>query len=468
MKKWDKIIYIFFLLLPIVDLCTSLITKFTSASITPGLIVKGIILIFCILYVFVFSKSKYKKKTVVYLCLLLFFGITYFLAKNYTFSIVKFLNEIKYAFKYFYFPVMICGVLNMVDDYKPSKELVIKILISNAVIYTILMIIPYITSTGFNSYTEYWLYKGESGWFFSANEVGAVLTLLLICIYYFINYRKKWYIILVFPLLISIAIIGTKVSFLGLLIMTFFCLIATLINKKEAIIPCVIVGLFLFSSLFFSPIFNNYTNLKSNINNNQDNQGISGINQNSDSNINNNNNNNNSSKFDDVHKQNEEKNDSNNLNEINEFEDLISNRFVASKLKILLSGRDRFLINNINVYANSNLSDKLFGLGWNDRPEINYTVSKKVIEIDVADIFIHYGIIGFLIYFLPLFYCLVLGIINIKYFTIETWLSFLTLMTEMGISIFAGHVLSAPAVSTYLVLLIGLMMITIREKKEKK
>ena len=250
--------------------------------------------------------------------------------------------------------------------------------------------------------------------------------------------------------------------------MTFFCLIATLINKKEAIIPCVIVGLFLFSSLFFSPIFNNYTNLKSNINNNQDNQDISGINQNSDSNINNNNNNNNSSKFDDVHKQNEEKNDSNNLNEINEFEDLISNRFVASKLKILLSGRDRFLINNINVYANSNLSDKLFGLGWNDRPEINYTVSKKVIEIDVADIFIHYGIIGFLIYFLPLFYCLVLGIINIKYFTIETWLSLLTLMTEMGISIFAGHVLSAPAVSTYLVLLIGLMMITIREKKEKK
>ena len=82
---------------------------------------------------------------------------------------------------------MICGVLNMVDDYKPSKELVIKILISNAVIYTILMIIPYITSTGFNSYTEYWLYKGESGWFFSANEVGAVLTLLLICIYYFIS-----------------------------------------------------------------------------------------------------------------------------------------------------------------------------------------------------------------------------------------------------------------------------------------
>ena len=443
MKKWDKIIYIFFLLLPIVDLCTSLITKFTSASITPGLIVKGIILIFCILYVFVFSKSKYKKKTVIYLCLLLFFGITYFLAKNYTFSVVKFLNEIKYAFKYFYFPVMICGVLNMVDDYKPSKELVIKILISNAVIYTILMIIPYITSTGFNSYTEYWLYKGESGWFFSANEVGAVLTLLLICIYYFINYRKKWYIILVFPLLISIAIIGTKVSFVGLLIMTFFCLIATLINKKEAIIPCVIVGLFLFSSLFFSPIFNNYTNLKSNINNNQDNQGISGINQNGDSNINNNN-----SKSDDVHKQNKGKNESNNLNEINEFEDLISNRFVASKLKILLSGRDRFLINNINVYANSNLSDKLFGLGWNDRPEINYTVSKKVIEIDVADIFIHYGIIGFLIYFLPLFY--------------------LTLMTEMGISIFAGHVLSAPAVSTYLVLLIGLMMITIREKKEKK
>lgn len=474
MKKWDKIIYIFFLLLPIIDLCTSLTTKFTSVSITPGMIVKGITLIICLLYVSFFSKSKYKKETIIYLSLLIFFGVIYFLSKNYVLSIAKIANELKYAFKYFYFPVMICGMLNMIDDYKPSKDLIIKILISNAIIYTILMIVPYITSTSFNSYTEYWLYSGESGWFFSANEVGAILTLLLICVYYFINYRQKWYIILVLPLMISIAIIGTKVSFIGLIIMTFLCLIFMLINKKRKIIPCIIVSLFLLVSLFFSPTFNNFINLKTNTDKN-----ISEIDKTEDTNIDKN-----ISETD----KNEETNIDKNISEIeqteeivennggsnstanviNKLEDLIPIRFVANNLRVLLSNRDTFLINNLNIYINSNLEDKLFGLGWNDRPELNYTISKKMIEIDVADIFIHYGIIGFLIYFLPLLYCFALEIKNIKYFTIETWLSFMTFMVEIGISLFAGHVLSAPTVSIYLVLLIALTMITIYEKKETK
>lgn len=458
MKKNEKIIYYYFLFLPIIDLFTSLIVNFSDIFVTPGMIIKGVTLLCCIVYIFFFSKSRYKKYSIIYLCLLSVFGITYIFFKNYNLSFSTIAYEGKFAFKYFYFPITLLGMLNIFNDFKISKKLIIKILISNAVIYTILMIIPYVTSTGLNSYGDYIIYEGKKGWFYAANEVGAILTLLLISIYYILNYRKKIYIILILPLMISIAIIGTKVSFLGLIIMTILCLVATLINKKrQAIIPCLIVSIFFIVSLFFSPTLTNFTNLKNNFGNNTSKVEIP-------------------EKSNDV-KENDSSESNNNkegiitdkiIYKINKLEDIIPIHFVTQSLRIILSGRDKFLIDNLNVYLTSNIEDKLFGLGWKDREEINYTLSEKLIEIDVADIFIHYGLIGFIIYFLPLLYCIILGIKNIKYFTNETWLSFLTFMTGIGISLFAGHILSAPTVSIYLVLLLGLTIITICEKKEIK
>ena len=87
MKKSERFIYIYFLLLPIIDLFTSLITRFTDISITPGIVFKGITLMGCIVYLFFFSKSKYKRKSIIYLFILLFFGIIYFFSKNYEYNI---------------------------------------------------------------------------------------------------------------------------------------------------------------------------------------------------------------------------------------------------------------------------------------------------------------------------------------------------------------------------------------------
>ena len=148
------------------------------------------------------------------------------------------------------------------------------------------------------------------------------------------------------------------------------------------------------------------------------------------------------------------------------LEDLIPMHFITNNLKLILSDRDVFLLDNLNVYVASNTEDKLFGLGWENRPDIDYTFSKKVIEIDVADIFVHYGIVGFFIYFLPLLYCFILGIKNIKFFNTESWLAILTFMLQIGISLLAGHILSAPTVSIYLILMIGLTMVTVRDNKE--
>lgn len=468
MKKSERFIYIYFLLLPIIDLFTSLMTRFTNISITPGIIFKGITLIGCIVYLFFFSKSKYKIKSIVYLFILLFFGIIYFFSKNYEYSLNIIFTELKYAFKYFYFPVVLCGMLNIFDDFEISKKLIVKILVSNTIIYTVLMIVPYITSTGFNSYDMYWIYKGETGWFYSANETGAILTLLSISIYFILNYRNKIYLPIIFLLMISLSIIGTKVSFIGLIIMTILCLVATLLNQKKNIIkPCILVIVFLVASLFFSPTFDNFMSLKDNSN---DNNQITD-NKNNTKNDNKNNSDSSTNKADSNNNKDSNSNISDNIKEdtkkkLKELEDLIPISFITDNLKFILSNRDVFLLDNLNVYISSNMEDKIFGLGWEERPDIDYTFSKKIIEIDVADIFIHYGIVGFLIYFLPLLYCFILGIKNIKFFNNESWLALLTFMLQIGISLLAGHILSAPTVSIYLILMVGLTMVTVRDNKE--
>ena len=77
----QKIVYIYFLILPFIDLITSLFTKLTSISLSLGIIVKGITIIFVTLYVLFYSKSKYRKRSIIYFFLVLFFLATYFLLK---------------------------------------------------------------------------------------------------------------------------------------------------------------------------------------------------------------------------------------------------------------------------------------------------------------------------------------------------------------------------------------------------
>ena len=96
----------------------------------------------------------------------------------------------------------------------------------------------------------------------------------------------------------------------------------------------------------------------------------------------------------------------------------------------------------------------------------DYDVKKKLIEIDYLDIIIHYGIIGFIVYFLPLIYLFVRMLKEKSKKNPEFWLYLILLLLELMVSSFAGHVLSAPAVSIYLVLV--MYLIKLNKEKYKK
>lgn len=428
MNKKQKAVYIYFIILPFLDLITSLITRFTDMSLSLGMIIKGITLMFSIVYILFCSKSKYRKKSIIYLIVLSIFMLFYLGTKSDIWTLECIINEVVYAFRYFYFPLMILGVLNIFNDFKIDNNFIKRILLINCIIYTFLLIVPYITGTSFNSY-RYNNVFGTNGWFYAANETGVITVILLCSIIYFLDIKKKWKVLLTIPILLSIAIIGTKVSYLGMIIVTIMVAVYFIIkNKKEYFVLPLTLILILMAVCNFSPT---YENLQGSI--------------------------------DRVSNTEETEKDTNNT-----INDIVSNKNIAKIITVALNGREEFFLKNYNIYSNSDVIDKLFGLSWSNRSKINYTFEKKLVEIDYLDIFLHYGIIGFIVYFLPLIYFLIKVLKNIKAATTEARFYLLVLLLALAISCFAGHVLAAPSVSIYLILLIAIIDNDLKKTKQLK
>ena len=430
MNKKQKLIYLYFIILPIIDVITALITRFTDLRLSLGMIVKCLTMIFTILYVFIWSKSKYRKPSIYYIIILAIYGIIYFITKIDILNMHNIIYELSYAFHYLYFPIMIVGVFNVFDDFKMSKETIYKILLINSFIYVALLLIPYFTNTSFNSY-RWNNVKGQNGWFYSANETGAICILLLSSMLHLMDNKKKYKIALTIPMLLSIAFIGTKVSYLGMIIVTILVVLTFMIReKKDAfILPIILIAILL--------IICNFSPALSNLENRID-------------------------QIDDTNDTAERK------YRYEKIDDLVKNKQASKIVKLSLNGREEFFLKNYSIYSESKIKNQLFGISWTNRESINYDVKKKLIEIDYLDIIIHYGIIGFIIYFMPLVYLFIRMIKEKTKKTPEFWLYLILLLLELFVSSFAGHVLSAPAVSIYLVLVMYLIKLNaIKPKKAK-
>lgn len=476
MSKKEKLIYIYILLLPIMDLITSLTKDFASISI--NMIIKGLTILFLLIYIF-FTKSKYKKISLIYIISLFIYVIAYFTTKIDAWSISFFENEIINGFKYLYFPLMLIGTLNLFDDLNIQNKKLKKVLLINLLTYSILLIIPWLTNTSHNSYGNDFAFAGIKGWFYSANEIGAILTILLVTMYELMDLKNKKKIFAILPILVSISLIGTKVSFIGMIGMSLLVLCHFIIkNKRKSFILSGTLFLFLIIAILFSPFKNNILIAIDVKNNNviiENEETLTDPNKNTESNENIDNKENTENNENDENEVND--NNFNNMNstsdkpiidKYNSVDDIIKNKNIGIFVKVLFSDRETFFIKNYSIYEQSGFKNIMFGLGWSDRETINYTYYKKVIEIDFLDILIHYGIIGFILYFIPLILLFIKLLKNIKRITIEAALYILTFICALGISIFAGHIFSAPSVSIYLVFIIIIIKNEIEMKKNEK
>jgi len=451
-----KFIYIYLILLPIIDLITSLTTRFSNNPISIGIIIKMFFLAIMLISLF-FSTSKYKKKSLIYLFIIFIYMLFYILSKIQYLTLSNLVTELMYLFKFSYLPILIICLICYFDSKKISTKEIKNILFINALTYIILLLIPLITKTSFSTYEVN--DRGSIGWFYAANEVSVIVSLLYPYLFDKIKNKKNIVLIIIGALLFLL--IDTKVSILGILITTIIIFILGLFQKNKRLIINLSIVLISTLIIFFNNDITNkivatrtisekttqetYRNDSTNIPENKDYKSTEDWQQ-----------------IEKEYAAIKEK-DKENL-ENSKLPNFIKK--IISFGKSILSSRDIYLKQTYKIYKNNfNINTLLFGLGYSN----NYDLvgNTKLIEMDPLDIFFHSGLIALIIMMLPFIYFIIK---LLKKGKITKELIFYTLMLTMifAISCISGHTLMAPAVSIYIALYFILAFTKLNIISEKK
>ena len=419
MKK-NRLLEIFLITLPLLDLLTSLNNRVIEDFLSVGMIIKGLVIIIAFIYIFFFSVSKFKKVSICYYLVIIIYIIGYFLFKTDLLNLNFLIDELKYILKFTYFPILTFALLNIFDENSFNKKNMNKIMLFNLILYILIIMIPTLLDINFKSYSNS-SYAGSVGWYFSANEVSTILLLLFPFIYPLLEKHKLIFLLLFFLSLFTISLIGTKVTLFGIIIITFLIFITTVIKKKKIFNDTVLITFcaFLITVVYMA---NNYSamNLKSSISA-EESQEIIEI-----------------------------------ENEIAEYYE--KNTFLnyfKNLGSILLSDRDIYALNSYYIYnENFKIDYPFFGMGFSNTNRIDNPRVEKLIEIDILDIFFHLGILAILILAFPLIYTIILYFKSRKEkkikFNSNMFFYIMIILLTMGISSTAGHTYLAPAVSIYI------------------
>ena len=249
MNKVFKI-KLLFIILPFLDVITALLTRNTGMRLTPGILFKSVLLLYFIIYI-VRSKSKYNKLSFVFLFFIFLYFIFYFIFKSEIFDKTFILNELIFLFKLIYFPICFVGLLCYFDDNGVSISYITDVFKFSLILYVLLLIIPTIFGLSYSTYPMY--LKGYVGLFYSGNEIANIMVILFPFAYLFIN-RSKYSFLIIFPIILVMMMIGTKVATFGCLIITILSLIFSILKNKFRINKVVIKCFSIFVFALFIPI----------------------------------------------------------------------------------------------------------------------------------------------------------------------------------------------------------------------
>ena len=412
-KIFNKIL----ILLPFIDVITSFTVRNFNMPVTLGIVVKALILLYFLVYVFFITGSKYKSISKKYIIILGIYFVLYFAMKTVLIKEGFLFTEISYLAKFAFFPVMFFAFLCFYNDSGFDKKEINKVLFITIILYALLLFIPFITNTAYNTYTN--KKHGFVGWFFSGNEISSIVTLLFPFIYKLMDNKRILGFVLILPVIYILSRIGTKVSFFGLVIVGFLMLLRKLLEDKK--LTKDVLAYFLVFISVISIMYNGYS-----LNN-------------------------------------LEKNLENERKEHRKFQINYDSKWVKLQTLALalLSNRDEYLLDTMDIYKeNYDLYTFLFGLGFSDTSLINNDRVEKLVEIDIIDIYYHMGILACALIVFPFLY---LWFTTIRYLLrnkINAEMIFYNLMVllSLAISCISGHILIGPAVSIYVALYMAYAM----------
>lgn len=206
----NKLLVIFLLLQPVLDLITGLCINVFHINITIGIVIRILFLAF-LMYTTIFV---YKRKLSLYTNLILgIYSILYLIGiVIYKDGVVFY--ELQGLLKTLYFPIVLVSLYDIKDEFRISKMSLFTVLFT----YLILILVPNALGLGFESYKV--TKTGNLGFFNAANEISGIISLLTPIMFVIIKELKNniLKVLLALIYLIVILTIGTKTPLLVLLI----------------------------------------------------------------------------------------------------------------------------------------------------------------------------------------------------------------------------------------------------------
>ena len=405
-KNINKIIGVFLLLQPFLDLLTGICIHRFNLNITIGIVVRIIFLLFiCFVVIFIFKK---KKVIIPYLIIGLYF-IFYFIGlKIYKDTI--YLSEIQNLIKVFYFPILLISLYSIKDEIRISNLTFFTIIF----FYLILIFVPILLDVGYKSYEI--TKSGTLGFFNSANEISGIISILtpFLFIVFYESKRIVPIIILTIMYLVVVLTMGTKTPILSLGITSLISIVYFWIylfkNKKYKIIitSFLVVLISCIGLVLIIPKTSFYKNIR-------------------------------------VHLD---------FLEVDHITDVFKDKKLIDHF--IFSSRIKFLKNKSKIYHKSSTYERIFGIGY-----INNNKNTKLIEMDYYDIIYSHGIVGFLIFIMIIIYILYKTLNRKKGY--EQLMKYTSLFFILFLSLLTGHIITAPSVS-----LLSILIIISLAKRTKK
>ena len=403
---FEKFFIIVLYIQPLLDVTTGILLHF-GYSITISSIVRLIFMAFCIFYLFFIIKNKTIN---IYLIFLISYFILYTLTILISKNVSVLNSEIKNLLSTFYFVIVL---LTLIKTYE-NKKFNVKTLNILYVVYLFLVFVPNLLNLGFNSYSHSKI--GSIGWFSSANTVGSVLSILLPFI--FVSLKKINIKIIILLIISSYTVfsIGTKVPVLSFIIVIFINMVYFIIfllknNKHRKLIISLLLILIVLITASSTIIIKKTTFYKNLV----------------------------------IH--------------INYLEKEGHGHIKAYRFldHFIFSERLTFQKRTRKIYNDSNTLEKLFGIGYMKK-NISNKPFYKTIEIDYFDVFYRHGLIGFLLFFLPVLYVIVELIKKCKnVYTDQKKLNiFISILLIFSLALFQGHIFVTPQISIYAALILSL------------
>ncbi len=444
-KRFLKLIEWFIILQPVIDFLTSLTARFINTTFTVGIVTRFLFVAFIGIYFLFIYNGIHKKWLLGYYIATSLYGVLNIgiNALNYGASTV--MENGKMFFKMYYFIYVLLFFYALYRKYGFTVKA--KFLSIVFIEYTASIFISAITDTSFVTY-EYG--EGYCGWFYAGNEVGAIVSILaaIALIYAFSSKSIILKLCVGFLTAFASVYIGTKVPFfacIGAVVVLGAIFAVKFISKKEKndgkiliqAVAILLITVILFQ--FNSPIKRNNSTM---------------MGEHFDSHV--------SDKLDDPDEEVLFEGVSNDSPLYKAF--LMANWLLSNRLIMIAPAFDSFL--------RSDAMQMLTGLGYRFDTS-NGGTFKDLIEMDFLALLINHGILGSIIYLLPVIYFAVICLKKFfkkfkQFFQMERELvCFYSILIALGCAFLAGHVFVAPAVSIYFAIII-IKVFALLEKNENE